>query len=63
MQFIKQGSTWFNQKCWNDEYVTESSQMGYDNGWDEQAYENSFKIDQPSSIATLADINIDDLPF
>lgn len=25
LQFIKQGSTWFNQKCWNDEYVTEGS--------------------------------------
>lgn len=63
LQFIKQGSTWFNQKCWNDEYVTEGSQMGYNNGWNEQAYEDSFKIEQPSSIATLPDIHIDDLPF
>lgn len=63
LQFIKQGSTWFNQKCWNDEYITEGSQMGYNNGWDEQAYEDSFKIEQPSSIATLPEINIDDLPF
>lgn len=63
LQFIKQGSTWFNQKCWNDEYITEGSQMGYNNGWDEQAYEDSFKIEQSSSIATLPEINIDDLPF
>ena len=21
MQFIKHGSTWFNQECWNDEYL------------------------------------------
>lgn len=63
LQFIKQGSTWFNQKCWNDEYITEGSQMGYNNGWNEQAYEDSFKIEQPSSIATLPDIHIDDLPF
>lgn len=24
LQFIKQGSTWFNQKCWNDEYIAEN---------------------------------------
>ena len=24
LQFIKQGSTWFNQKCWDDEYITEN---------------------------------------
>lgn len=24
LHFIKQGSTWFNQKCWNDEYITEN---------------------------------------
>lgn len=22
LKFIKQGSTWFNGKCWNDEYIT-----------------------------------------
>ena len=21
VQFIKHGSTWFNQECWNDEYL------------------------------------------
>ncbi|MDT2781408.1 helix-turn-helix domain-containing protein [Vagococcus fluvialis] len=25
LKFIKQGSTWFNNKCWNDEYITKQS--------------------------------------
>lgn len=25
LKFIKQGSTWFNGKCWNDEYITKQS--------------------------------------
>ncbi|MDT2814340.1 hypothetical protein P7H75_05735 [Vagococcus carniphilus] len=24
-QYIKQGSTWFNGKCWNDEYITSNN--------------------------------------
>lgn len=27
-QFIKDGSTWFNNACWQDEYITESDNLG-----------------------------------
>lgn len=31
-QYIKQGSTWFNQECWNDEYTREKT---FDEMWKE----------------------------
>lgn len=27
-QFVKDGSTWFNNACWQDEYITESDNLG-----------------------------------
>lgn len=63
LQFIKQGSTWFNQKCWDDEYITESTNSNYNSGWDAAAYANSFEVDKPSSFETSSEISINDLPF
>lgn len=29
-KYIKQGSTWFNQQCWNDEFKTKARTSSYD---------------------------------
>lgn len=36
IQFIKQGSTWFNGKCWNDEYITKSETTGQRRGYERE---------------------------
>ncbi len=58
MQFIKQGSTWFNQRCWQDDYVTKDS-----NDWDKETYANSFRTEEPSLSEPLQETNDIDLPF
>ncbi len=40
IQYIKQGSTWFNQKCWDDEYITKLEATGKRRG-----YEREVKVD------------------
>lgn len=32
IQYIKNGSTWFNQECWNDDYVIKDKKGTIDNG-------------------------------
>ncbi len=58
LQFIKQGSTWFNQRCWQDDYVTKDS-----NDWDKETYANSFRTEEPSLSEPLQETNDIDLPF
>ncbi|MCC9273607.1 MAG: DNA replication protein [Enterococcus aquimarinus] len=60
LQFIKQGSTWFNQKCWNDEYITEG--VNGSKSWDEEAYANSF-ITEAEPIEDTSEYSLDELPF
>lgn len=38
-QFIKHGSTWFNQHCWDDEYVIDENRNGGYQQPDESAYD------------------------
>ena len=36
MQYVKHGSTWFNNECWNDDYTVEpnkQSSLNKNNGW------------------------------
>lgn len=35
-QFIKNGSTWFNQKCWDDEYITKSEPVRNRRGYERE---------------------------
>ncbi|NKC66721.1 helix-turn-helix domain-containing protein [Vagococcus fluvialis] len=64
LQFIKQGSTWFNNKSWEDEYVTSNVTS---NNKPEYTYippewrgehQDARKMSEPSD-----DIDLDDLPF
>lgn len=36
IQFVKQGSTWFGGKCWNDEYITKSETTGQRRGYERE---------------------------
>lgn len=48
IQYIKHGSTWFNQKCWEDEYKTSNVVQGERNKQNELlkgVYNGSIKID------------------
>lgn len=36
IQFVKQGSTWFIGKCWNDEYITKSETTGQRRGYERE---------------------------
>lgn len=64
LQFIKQGSTWFNNKSWEDEYVT--SNVTSNNELEHtyippewrREHQDARKMSEPSD-----DINLDDLPF
>ena len=60
LQFVKQGSTWFSQKCWNDEYITESVKGGIK--WDEEAYANSFRT-ETEPFEVTSEYSLDELPF
>lgn len=66
IQFVKQGSTWFNGKCWNDEYITSNNKLNntfetkervIPKGWEEE-FKDVGKMPEPSGS-----INFDDLPF
>lgn len=37
LQYVKQGSTWFNQRCWNDEYKCEKVKSVVSSYFDEDA--------------------------
>ncbi len=36
IQFVKQGSTWFGGKCWNDEYITKTESTGQRRGYERE---------------------------
>ena len=39
-QYIKHGSTWFNQQCWQDEYIVDAPDTAFgDNKYDSYALE------------------------
>ncbi|MGF2142052.1 phage replisome organizer N-terminal domain-containing protein [Vagococcus fluvialis] len=64
IQYIKQGSTWFNGKCWNDEYITTNNSSSNKPDyvvvppeWREM-YEDVGKMPEPKE-----DYNLEDLPF
>ena len=49
LKYIKHGSTWFNQKCWNDDYkITNSSTKKNDEQWAllKGVYDGTIKIDK-----------------
>lgn len=46
LHFVKQGATWFNQKCWTDEYLTESI---------EKPQQKSFYQNKPTRQEKLPD--------
>ena len=49
LKYIKHGSTWFNQKCWNDDYkITNSSTKKNDEQWAllKGVYNGTIKIDK-----------------
>ncbi|MDT2864279.1 phage replisome organizer N-terminal domain-containing protein [Vagococcus carniphilus] len=63
-QYVKQGSTWFNGKCWNDEYITtnnvSSNKPDYvvvPQEWQEM-YKDVGKMPEPKE-----DYDLDSLPF
>lgn len=64
LQFIKQGSTWFNNKSWEDEYVTRNvtsnnhPEVTYIPPEWRREYKDVGKMPEPSD-----DIDLDDLPF
>lgn len=64
LQFIKQGSTWFNQKCWNDEYITRTNDTSHvsaerkiPKGWEEE-FKDVGQMPEPKE-----DYSFDDLPY
>lgn len=64
IQYIKQGSTWFNGKCWNDEYITTNNSSSNKPDyvvvppeWREM-YEDVGKMPEPKE-----DYDLDSLPF
>ncbi|MDT2831882.1 MULTISPECIES: phage replisome organizer N-terminal domain-containing protein [Vagococcus] len=64
IQYIKQGSTWFNGKCWDDEYITTNNSSSNKPDyvvvppeWREM-YEDVGKMPEPKE-----DYDIEDLPF
>lgn len=64
IQYVKQGSTWFNQKCWNDEYITrtnDTSQVSAERkipkGWEEE-FKDVGQMPEPKE-----DYSFDDLPY
>ena len=41
-QYIKMGSTWFNQECWNDDYLINDKKGNVNNGSNKKSNGSEF---------------------
>ena len=53
-QYIKHGSTWFNQKCWEDDYkiINNNVPSWFNQNWDnkEEPKETNIELDEPKEV-------------
>lgn len=58
-QFIQYGSTWFNGKRWEDDYITAEAKQS------NQTWEQDWSVPEQNKVRLddVPEINLDDLPF